>query len=587
MKYNPCSKEFQDKAKELGLTGHQYLQKLTEEGRLRDPTDIDRETNNAIYRKIGYGDGTLTSTISLVSEDEIIKRGRKVNEHTRLDSHRKKGCVLNARNDPDTIPVNCVIPKKLNTMMEDYRSIVNHLISYGIHFRIGLEKHYYPLAPTDDSGKQKPIPPFRELRDNNKEWFDKYYKGKYATHYLGSAASFAMQLIKSWRTNGENITAIPHVRKPIARLECSLFTIQKSEPDGTFQIRITLAPRKYVIINTKVNHRHWAEWSKNRGGELVIVPDGLRLCYTNDTEVQKAKESVAYDFNFDRVVMARSDGEIKEVDLKDVMLIQKNHKRKRESVQRTMSHNPIKGERINRNNIGREHNRVNDLLHKKIHGNNNEILSFVGSRHLGIEDLRGATRDILKTDNGKKFNAKMSNWIHGTFEQIVAHHHSDNKLYYTRGTSRYCPFCSSKLIHPIWKQSKCPNCGLFDRDRLEAVSGLVRTNTKHKKGEPWTLVNSVFTKPIEAKLLQNSLLSSMMIRVLSPEHSVLESVQPECAILSPEVQSDIGNINYDNAMQENRGDVDFSKEIGSKMTESGNDAKSDINERRNMFVYEG
>jgi hypothetical protein len=56
MKYNPCSKEFQDKAKALGLTGHQYLQKLTEEGKLRNPTDIDREVNNAIYRKIGYDD---------------------------------------------------------------------------------------------------------------------------------------------------------------------------------------------------------------------------------------------------------------------------------------------------------------------------------------------------------------------------------------------------------------------------------------------------------------------------------------------------------------------------------------------------
>jgi len=54
MKYNPCSKEFQEKAKELGLTGHQYIQKLVEEGKLRSPTDIDRETNNAIYRKIGY-----------------------------------------------------------------------------------------------------------------------------------------------------------------------------------------------------------------------------------------------------------------------------------------------------------------------------------------------------------------------------------------------------------------------------------------------------------------------------------------------------------------------------------------------------
>jgi hypothetical protein len=565
--YNPMSNEFKEEASRLGLTGNQLTTKYKKEGK-----SLERE----------YKNGGVLNT---VPENEVIKISRSTNEYVKFNRHRPKGDTLKTRNDPDTIPVNCTIPEELRIMMADYKAIVNHLISYGIHFKIGLEKHYYPLAPTDDSGKPKPIPPFRELIHDNKEWFNKYYKGKYATHYLGSAASFAMQLIKSWRTNGGNVTSIPHLRKPIARLDCSLFTIQKSRPDGTFRIRITIAPYKSIIMNIKVKHNHWNEWSLNRPGALVIVPDGLRLCYTDDTEIQKAKESVAYDFNFDRVVMARSDGEIKEVDLKDVMFIQKNHKR--ESVQRTMSHNPIKGERINRKNRGREHNRVNDLLHKKIHGNNNEILSFVGCRHLGIEDLRGINKDILRTDNGRKFNAKMSSWIHGTFERIIAHHHSDNKFYYTRGTSRYCPFCSSRLTHPVWKQSRCSNCGLFDRDRLEAVSGLVRTNTKHKKGEPWALVNSIFTKPIEAKLLQNSLLSSMMIRVFPPERGVLESVQPECAILSPEVQSDIGNINYDNAMQKNRSDVDFSKEIGSKMTESGNDAKSNINERRNMLICEG
>jgi len=383
-----------------------------------------------------------------------------------------------------------------------------------------------------------------------------------------------MQLIKSWRTNGGNITATPYLRKPIGRLDNDLFTIQISESDGTFQIRITLAPHKSIIINTKVHHRHWQEWSQNRAGALVIVPDGLRLCYTDDAKVPKSKESVAYDFNFKRVIMARSDGEIKEVDLSDVMEIQKNHRYKRKSVQRTMRHNPTKGERINHKSSGREHNRVEDLLHKKIHGNNNEILSFVGNRHLGVEDLHTTTQDILKDNNGKKHNVRMSSWIHGTFEQIITHHHPDSTLYYTRGTSRYCPFCNSALTHPIWTQSKCPEHGLFDRDRLEAVSGLVRTNIKHKKGHPWALVNNVFPYSIESKLLHNSLLSnsSMMIRGLSPS---LESVHPECAILSPEARSDI-DTGIAVVMQENRNDVDSLRTVGPELVESGNDANFDI-----------
>ena len=41
LEYNPCSKEYQYKAKELRLTGNQYIQKLINEGKLPGPTEID------------------------------------------------------------------------------------------------------------------------------------------------------------------------------------------------------------------------------------------------------------------------------------------------------------------------------------------------------------------------------------------------------------------------------------------------------------------------------------------------------------------------------------------------------------------
>lgn len=56
IKYHPCSKEFQEEAKRLGLTGNQLIQKYIIEGKLANPTDIDRDTNNRIYRDIGYID---------------------------------------------------------------------------------------------------------------------------------------------------------------------------------------------------------------------------------------------------------------------------------------------------------------------------------------------------------------------------------------------------------------------------------------------------------------------------------------------------------------------------------------------------
>lgn len=55
-KYNPMSKEFQEEAKRLGLTGNQLIQKYVREEKFPDPTVVDRECNNHIFQNIGYKD---------------------------------------------------------------------------------------------------------------------------------------------------------------------------------------------------------------------------------------------------------------------------------------------------------------------------------------------------------------------------------------------------------------------------------------------------------------------------------------------------------------------------------------------------
>jgi transposase len=230
-----------------------------------------------------------------------------------------------------------------------------------------------------------------------------------------------MHQIKSWRSQGGDITAVPHLRKPIARLNNDLYTIKEMSRDGTMRIRITLAPRESIVMDIKVHHRNFAEWSQNRAGALVILPNGLRLCFTDAAPVKKSSKTVAYDFNFKRVVFARSDGQQREVDLIDAMAIQRRHKIKRESIQWTMAHNPAKAERLMAKTHEREHHRVNDLLHKKIHGRGSEIKPFIEGYHLGVEDLSRTTKEILKDDHGKEFNAKISSWIHGRFQ---GHHHA-------------------------------------------------------------------------------------------------------------------------------------------------------------------
>lgn len=52
-KYNPCSKEFQEEAKRLGLTGFQYTQKLIEDGKLTNPTDVERKVRDKKIKNKG------------------------------------------------------------------------------------------------------------------------------------------------------------------------------------------------------------------------------------------------------------------------------------------------------------------------------------------------------------------------------------------------------------------------------------------------------------------------------------------------------------------------------------------------------
>lgn len=54
LKYHPCSKEFQEEAKRLGLTGNQLIQKYTKEGKLQNPTDINRNNNERISKQAGF-----------------------------------------------------------------------------------------------------------------------------------------------------------------------------------------------------------------------------------------------------------------------------------------------------------------------------------------------------------------------------------------------------------------------------------------------------------------------------------------------------------------------------------------------------
>lgn len=364
-----------------------------------------------------------------------------------------------------TIPIDCAVPDELQRMLADYVDIANHLISLGLHVR----------AERDG-----------ELRDLARAWFHKHCGGRYQVHYLDSAATFAMANIRSWRERGGDITSLPRVRNPIAFLQNDMFSLDRIGGD-LFRLTVKVVPHQPpVTMEVRIKHRHTDEWiNGGRLGSLVIIPYGMRLTFTLERQT-KPTGNVGMDVNLDSLDLVRDDGNTLSVDLKPIATVQSNHKRKRESVQRTMAHNPAKRDRLLKKQERRERDRVADALHKALHGQDSPVPEFIGDRVLGMEDL--AT--LSAGGKGRRFNAAISKWVRGKAQGILARRHI-TKTVYARGTSSYCPFCGSKVSHPTWKVSRCPVHGDLDRDLLAAASVLVRSMTRHRKGQPWAVVADV------------------------------------------------------------------------------------------------
>jgi hypothetical protein len=230
------------------------------------------------------------------------------------------------------------------------------------------------------------------------------------------------------------------------------------------------------------------------------------------------------------------------------------------------AHNTDKAERLVAKTSKRERNRANDLLHKKIHGKDSAIKPFIDGYHLGVEDLSKTTKEVLRDDHGRKFNAKMSSWIHGRFRDIITHHHPDSKPYYTRGSSRFCPFDDTRLTHPSWSKSKCKTCNrIYDRDRLESVMGLVRTlPPRHLKGQPWKTAGEILPEMVVRRLQQGCTLLQPIFTMTPTDVGMgtsLRAVMPS-SLFAPNVlsavqaTSDIGIVPRGDAMLGNRHDAD-------------------------------
>jgi len=361
---------------------------------------------------------------------------------------------------------------ELLSMMEDYRNITNHLLSYALFKRIG--------SPYD-------------LYYENRDWFDAHYKGKYAVHYLYSCSSFAMSIARSWRRTGRD--RLPHLKKPVARLDQCLVKIKRLDEEGVL-LRVTIAPWQYAFIDLKIHHKKWSDWRRYKIGGIAIgmnyvhlpvqVPDHLKV---------QCVHSAGVDLNIERATIATSDGIISDVDLRQIRIIRHRMHRKRESIIRAIPKNLSKQRKVIQRYRRREHDRVEDTLRSK----SREIVDVVGQRTIILENLRNLGGKGLRKPKWRLSRGRLSHWPYSRLHELIARRCQNTvQVVSAFETSSFDPFCGASVTHPRWHVSLCPNDGLYDRDRLAAVAILYRGHG--------VLRGNLFTPSVVASLREQSAL---------------------------------------------------------------------------------
>lgn len=375
------------------------------------------------------------------------------------------------------VVVSCSIPPEVCAMLYDFKDMVNWLISWALHSR---EHDKYKMS-TATTG-----------------WFEKTWRGKYAAHYHEAACSLAAQQLSSWNELGGDTSSLPYLTKPMARLRTDLFRVSLTGND--LVVRIGLAPRQFVYITTKIFHGKLSEYELGSLGEMSVFEDKINLVWRFEDTRIKAEDNAGIDTNFADIVIATD--RIERVSLAKVVAIQRRHREERKHIQQVLAHNPTKQQKVLARRSKREHNRVEAIIRKEVVP---DLLMKTVGYGIAFDDLGTTSKECI-TVGGKRFNERLSAWVHGQVQTITNDKSPAAPLrpVYTRGTSTWCPFCGMRLTHPTWKRSKCTGCGLlYDRDALSAVSTKVRSFAKHKKGTPWTLAKTVLRPEVLSSLQQD------------------------------------------------------------------------------------
>ena len=322
--------------------------------------------------------------------------------------------------------------------------------------RYGVMKSY--LHWKGDGTIPSPI----DLRREMKSWFDSRYC--YARHHINPVCRSSIAILRSFRKNMRG-KAFPEVRKLSMRLDSELVKIVGD------RIRITIRPGEYEFIQINTKNKKFAEYSRNRLSEVLITDRIVSLSFSMKENKPAGEELIGTDLNFSTVDFTVIDREtmeitaVKTLPIVEMVKIQNDFSRRRQKLQKHVKNSQKRKKKLKQTR-GRQRNRIRDAMHKL---SSRTVKEHPDSSFI-LEDLRNI-RNTAKPQS-KKIRTHLNRWPYNQFQRMMEYKSKNRTVYVNpEGTSSECPVCGGRLKHPVWKMSRCENCGRdYDRDRLASLA---------------------------------------------------------------------------------------------------------------------
>ncbi len=395
----------------------------------------------------------------------------------------------------------------------------NNIIQYLTDMRDLINRaiiNAYSMAKSNNNQIPSPI----VLRRSLKNYYDNNID--YAKHHINPACRNAIAILRSYKKNNNGELKIIRAERLAMRIDSELIRIENNK------LRITIKPHEYEYIDIVDKNKKFSEYSKYKLSEVLLTDSKVCITFRTGTLNKPVMDDniIGFDLNFKSVdyTIIRNNEivNVDSIDTSDIAKTQRDYARKRTKIQKHIK-NPAKRDRKLKEAGNRQKNTVRDKLQKLT----TEIVNDNSDKTFVFEDLtdikkKGKKNKKSNNDNkkykdnnkdsraitggnnnknnnknnknnnnkSKRFRTDINRWPYRLFQKLIDYKSKNRTLYVNpEGTSSECPVCGGKLRHPIWKESKCINCGVtFNRDRLSSLSISVRG--LYLCGTPFTVSGS-------------------------------------------------------------------------------------------------